>query len=83
MPVYSSIKRIPDEAERTRVSKKLLALRAQLSRQIPTKTAAETLLLATWNIREFGNKRRNESLHYIAEIISRFDLVALQEVASM
>ena len=82
MPAYSSIKRIPDEAERIRISKKLLALRAQLSRQIPAKTATDTLLLATWNIREFGSNRRDESLHYIAEIISRFDLVALQEVAS-
>ena len=45
----------------------------------------ETLLLATWNIREFGRNRMYghrlpESLHYIAEIINHFDLVAVQEV---
>ena len=50
--------------------------------QIPSKTTEETLLLATWNIREFGDNRRIESFYYIAEIISRFDLIAIQEVSS-
>ncbi|MCU0305812.1 MAG: endonuclease/exonuclease/phosphatase family protein [Thermoanaerobaculales bacterium] len=42
------------------------------------------LLLATWNIREFDSDtygwRDDEALIYLAEIISRFDLVAIQEV---
>ncbi|MDR2018413.1 MAG: endonuclease/exonuclease/phosphatase family protein [Syntrophobacterales bacterium] len=82
MPAYGSLKGISDDAERLRVAEKLLVLRAQLDRQIPGKTATDTLLLATWNIREFGDNRRGESLHYIAEIISRFDLVAVQEIAA-
>ena len=82
MPSYSMIKRIEDDSERTRIIKKLLLLRAQLDRDIPPKTASDTLLLATWNIRKFGDNRLDESLHYIAEIISRFDLVAVQEVSS-
>ncbi|MCL2172706.1 MAG: endonuclease/exonuclease/phosphatase family protein [Candidatus Bathyarchaeota archaeon] len=82
MPMYSSIKKIKDTSERDRIIEKLLALRDQLDRQIPAKTATDTLLLATWNIREFGDNRNNESLHYIAEIVSRFDLIAIQEVAS-
>ena len=82
MPSYTRIKRISDIKEKDRVVEKLLALRAQLDRDIPGKTATETLLLATWNIREFGDNRRSESLYYIAEIISRFDLVAVQEVSS-
>ena len=82
MPAYTSIKKIKDDTERSRIAEKLLALRAQLDRQIPAKTATETLLLATWNIREFGDNRRIESLHYIAEIVSRFDLIAVQEVAA-
>ena len=82
MPKYTTIKRMKNAAERNRVVEKLLALRSQLDRQIPAKTASDTLLLATWNIRAFGDNRRTESLHYIAEIISRFDLVAVQEVAS-
>ena len=81
MPMYTTIGKIKDVAERNRVVEKLLALRSQLDRQVPAKTADDTLLLATWNIRAFGNNRRPESLHYIAEIISRFDLVAIQEVA--
>jgi hypothetical protein len=51
---------------------------------IPDRDLRSTLLLATWNIREFdsgkGGRRLDESIYYIAEIIDRFDLVALQEV---
>lgn len=59
-----------------------MKLRGQLDSNIPRKTATDTLLLATWNIREFGDNRRRESLYYLAEIISRFDLVAAQEVST-
>lgn len=79
--IYTSIKSIKDVAERERVVEKLLKLRCQLDDEVPGKTAANTLLLATWNIREFGDNRKKESLFYIAEIISRFDLVAVQEVS--
>ena len=82
MPAYSSIKNIEDASEKNRIVKKLLLLRSQLDRQVPAKTATDTLLLATWNIRQFGDNRLTESLHYIAEIISRFDLVAVQEVSN-
>jgi endonuclease/exonuclease/phosphatase family metal-dependent hydrolase len=82
MPYYYPLKKIRDKEERFRTIDKILSLRAQLNREIPAKTSAETLLLATWNIREFGDNRRIESLYYIAEIISRFDLIAIQEVAS-
>ena len=82
MPSYNAIKDMEDVSERKRVTEKLLLLRAQLDRDIPVKTAADTLLIATWNIRAFGNNRRDESLYYIAEIINRFDLVAVQEVAA-
>jgi endonuclease/exonuclease/phosphatase family metal-dependent hydrolase len=81
MPAYTAIKRIKDDAERARIIERILALREHLDREIPAKTASDTLLLATWNIREFGNNRTDESLHYLAEIINRFDLVAIQEVA--
>jgi len=81
MPYYKSIKRIKDKEESLRVAERLLVLRNQLDIQIPQKTATETLLLATWNIREFGDNRRNESLHYLAEIVNRFDLIAAQEIS--
>jgi len=82
MPAYKKIKRIKDISERTRIIENILSLRAKLDREIPTKTALDTLILATWNIRKFGDNRLDESLHYIAEIISRFDLVAVQEVST-
>jgi len=51
---------------------------------MPMRTASDSLLLATWNIREFDSPsygaRGQESIYYIAEIVSRFDLVAIQEV---
>ena len=82
MPYYFPIKRVRDKQERTRILDKLLVLRHHLDQQIPAKTSAETLLLATWNIREFGDNRRTESLYYIAEILARFDLIAVQEVST-
>jgi len=81
MPFYHPLKKM-EKPERVRTTEKILQLRDQLSREIPQKTATETLLLATWNIRKFGDNRRQESLYYIAEIISRFDLVAIQEVTA-
>lgn len=116
-----------------RVAKKLAELRIALDKKIPAKRVDGKLLLATWNIREFGEGtfrhwgfdssksavpaapadpaartvpnptpspvptgtlgdcddddeeqgmkgRLWESIYYIAEIINRFDLVALQEV---
>ncbi|MDR1723437.1 MAG: hypothetical protein LBR84_05810, partial [Tannerella sp.] len=81
MPYYHPLKNL-NKVERQRTVSNMLKLRSRLDRDIPQKTASDTLLLATWNIREFGDNRRKESLHYIAEIISRFDLVAVQEVSS-
>jgi endonuclease/exonuclease/phosphatase family metal-dependent hydrolase len=70
-----------------RTINKLLALREQLNdpiKGIPQRTQEDTLLLGTWNIRDFDKpsfrKRSEEAMHYIAEIVSRFDLLAVQEV---
>ncbi len=49
--------------------------------KIPSSKIDETLTVATWNIREFGRRPRlKASLHYIAEIIGRFDLVSIVEL---
>ena len=82
MASYKKIKKIEDETTRDRVVERLLTLREQLNAQIPEKTATQTLLLATWNIREFGENRLPESSYYIAEIIDHFDIVVIQEVNS-
>ncbi len=49
-------------------------------RQIPTKSN-DTLLIATWNIANLGLHKRTED-HYrlIAEVLSWFDIIAIQEV---
>ncbi len=48
---------------------------------IPSSKLDETLNLATWNIREFGKKRRTEAaIHYIAEILGQFDIISIVEL---
>ena len=48
---------------------------------VPPSKLDETLILATWNVREFGKSDRlKASLHYLAEVIVTFDLVCLVEV---
>lgn len=49
--------------------------------QIPSSKLDETLNIATWNIREFGKKRRSPAaIHYIAEILGQFDLIGVVEL---
>ena len=82
MPSYKDLS--PDTVEGRRTLERLLVLRRQLDRDIPARTFQDTLLLATWNIREFDSPayglRIEEAYYYIAEIIARFDLIAIQEV---
>ena len=72
--------------ERKRVVKRLVGLKESLSERVPAKIFNENVLIATWNIRDFdSNKfrygpREKESFYYIAEILSSFDLIAIQEV---
>lgn len=82
MVFYREIDENTVEGKRT--LERLLKLRNKLAEEIPKKTHSETLLVATWNIREFDSasyeERLDESIYYIAEIIDHFDLVAIQEV---
>ena len=82
MPFYQNLKKENEDQKRT--MERLLLLRGQLKRDMPERTQKNTLLLATWNIREFDSKkygpRVEEAIYYIAEIIDHFDLVAVQEV---
>jgi len=69
--------------EQKRAVKSLQRLRKHADNNIPQKDQENSLLLATWNIRDLTknkNRRLGESLYYIAEIISHFDFVAVQEV---
>ena len=75
-----------------RVQADLCCLAVALDSKIPAK-AADNLLIATWNIRSFASltrkwtataadlpKRDLRGLRAIIEILSRFDVIALQEV---
>ncbi len=65
---------------RDRRSLKTLRKRIDAAK-IPASKLDETLNIATWNVREFGKKRRSEAaIHYIAEIVGQFDLVGLVEL---
>ncbi|MGE0036676.1 MAG: endonuclease/exonuclease/phosphatase family protein [Xanthobacteraceae bacterium] len=69
-----------------RCAERLLQMRKTLA-PIRTRKSDSSLLLATWNIRDFdSNKfgfgpRLPETFFYIAEIMSCFDLIAVQEVS--
>jgi len=82
MPFYKSIDGKKQPGQRT--IEGLLRMRAALDLDIPSKSLDDTLLLASWNLREFGGDksggREDEPLFYIAEIMSHFDLIAVQEV---
>jgi endonuclease/exonuclease/phosphatase family metal-dependent hydrolase len=77
-----------DEAGRQRTIKNLAALRGAFDNGegMPPPRTFQSLLLGTWNLRELDSPtwglRIPESYAYMAEIIARFDLVAVQEVRS-
>lgn len=81
MPAY---RRLDREPGRARILDGLDRLRTQLDREVPPRTLDSTMLLATWNIREFDSPkygaRLPDAYYVIAEVVSRFDLVAVQEV---
>lgn len=71
------------------------ALRALLDLAVPAKQVDRNLLIATWNLKAFGGltpkwnaaeddspKRDLRALHLIADVVSRFDVVAIQELMS-
>lgn len=77
------------------VLEELAKLQVQLDMEIPSKNLDGNLLIATWNVRALGGltrkwnaseddspKRDLRALRAIAEIVSRFDVIAIQEVRS-
>lgn len=85
--MYAGIKRefAKDPAAGRRCAERLLKIRERL-KPLHERKCDATLLLATWNIRDFEYNRYGfgprlpETYYYIAEMISAFDLVAVQEV---
>lgn len=64
------------------IAQGLLALKARIdAAKIPPSQLDQTINVAVWNIREFGKVRRTlPAIHYIAEILGQFDLIALVEL---
>lgn len=75
------------------IKNNIKSLIVDLDQKIPPKKLEKNLLIATWNIRGFGEitrkwkssdndspKRDYHSIACIAEIIRRFDIIAIQEV---
>ncbi|NYD91106.1 endonuclease/exonuclease/phosphatase family protein [Sphingomonas melonis] len=84
MPYYAGLRRETDDVRR-RVADGLVRLRRTIvDSGVPAKTLDGDVLIASWNIREFDSGKYGgrlvDAFYYIAEIISHFDLVAVQEV---
>lgn len=75
------------------VRSEMAVLRAALDAQVPARQVDRNLLIATWNVRAFGGltekwasgsndspKRNWRGLAAIAEIMRRFDVIAVQEL---
>jgi endonuclease/exonuclease/phosphatase family metal-dependent hydrolase len=70
-----------DAGVRARAMDGLKRLRTQLVSCVPRRRVEENLLIATWSLNRFGGvPQLPESLYYMAEVISAFDVVALQEI---
>jgi len=67
---------------KTNELKALKILRKRISLAgIPSSKLDESITIATWNIRHWGQKKRKKcSLHYIAEILNQFDLISVVEL---
>ncbi len=64
------------------IAQGLLALKDCITKaNIPPSQLDESINVAVWNIREFGNSpRTTPAIHYIAEILGQFDLIAMVEL---
>ncbi|HEU0075542.1 MAG TPA: endonuclease/exonuclease/phosphatase family protein [Dehalococcoidia bacterium] len=50
--------------------------------KVPNRRVDENLILGTWNIQQFSEKKTWRALKYMADIIERFDIIAIQELKS-
>ncbi len=87
MTYIGGLRKLNPVETRARIADRLLAIKKELEKQnVPERNVNRSLLLATFNIRDFDSnkfghgKRLPESYYYLAEMISAFDVVALQEV---
>ncbi len=92
MPLARPASAPPIESPPAAVEKTLAGLRIALDEAVPPKVVDRNLLIGTWNIRAFGDitpkwessegdspKRNLADVCALAEIVSRFDVCAIQE----
>lgn len=98
MPWYNDLRPVEDpnkqnyslvfpsftKVEKIRTIDNLLVLRDYIAKNIQARKTDKNVILSSWNLKEFGHlkNRLPESYYYIAEIISNFDLIAVQEIKS-
>jgi exonuclease III len=88
-PAWAAKQLMVAKSRRKFVSERMEALERELERNIYGESEDEDLLVATWNLRNFGGggfgfgERLAESFMYIARVLLSFDIVALQEVRSV
>jgi len=81
MAYYKNLKYYDKETQAW-ISSRLIGLRESIRNSKLGQRDHKNLVIGSWNIRAFdeGTPRRDESYHYIAEIIDHFDICAVQEV---
>ena len=81
MAMYKKLRRYPKD-KAAWISERLISLRQTIRTSKLGQRSHDNLVIGSWNIRAFdeGAPRRDESFHYIAEIIDHFDICAVQEV---
>lgn len=85
MAMYKALRNYAED-DAAFIAERILKLRRKLASEITDQKKANSLIIGSWNIRNFdngmGGDRLDESYHYLAEIIDRFDICAIQEVMS-
>ena len=69
-----------DSVQIAKERQELMQLMDEGKYKVPNRRIDENLLIATWNIQQFGNQKSARALQYIADICERFDIIALQEI---
>ena len=62
------------------IKKELTGLKKRIKISGIPKKKKNNLRIATWNIRNFGAKKSNRAVAYIAQVCKNFDIVAIQEI---
>jgi hypothetical protein len=82
------LEEIGRDVRRKAVVEGINRLKSALETRIPARKTGKNLLLGTWNLRNFDDNRFKsgprlpESFFYLAEVISAFDIIAIQEICN-